>query len=180
MNTTKSIQPPAASRNCLHGSKQDSFGTWFFKKKKKKTQVSEVQGKDDKILIQTAKAAIVWCFSFPLRSCRASTECELFFRLNLMFSSQSLKYYSCFQQVACSSHSSLARVPPQATMVSFRPILEILNREMKNQSMNYINKHKNKRKGLLEDGGKIENKYAVSSSPRTNDFVGPSHSSMKV
>lgn len=34
-NTTKTIQSPAAS-NCLHGSKQDSFGTWFFKKKKKK------------------------------------------------------------------------------------------------------------------------------------------------
>ena len=35
MNTTKTIQSPVAS-NCLQGSKQHSFGIWFFKKKKKK------------------------------------------------------------------------------------------------------------------------------------------------
>lgn len=40
----------------------------------------------------------------------------------------------------------LVHVAPQGTKVSFRPILEILDGEMKNQSMNYINKHKNKGK----------------------------------
>lgn len=82
MNTTKTIQSPVAW-NCLQGSKQHSFGIWFFKKKKKIKSL-KYRGKDDKILVQTAKAARVSQFSFPLRSClKASTGRELFFQVEL-------------------------------------------------------------------------------------------------
>lgn len=45
----------------------------------------------------------------------------------------------------------LVHVTAQGTRVSFRPILEILDGEKKSQSINHINKHKNKENVSYED-----------------------------
>ena len=70
----------------------------------------------------------------------------LFFQveLNVLISNPEI-LFSAFSK-CYSLPFKLVHVAPQGTKVSFRPILVILDGEMKNQSMNYFNKHKNQEK----------------------------------